>query len=117
MVSYIIKEEIGSADTIKFRDVFLEILEEDIPSGMYSAIVVYALDRLSRNLGDMAVIKETLAKYQVLVIDQSENVYDFENEIDDLVTDFKSIISKQEFQIIKKRLREGKKAGAMRGHW
>ncbi|WP_159457844.1 recombinase family protein [Virgibacillus dakarensis] len=40
-----------------------------------------------------------------------------EYEIDDMVTDFKSIIAKQEFQMIKKRLRAGKKAGAMKGNW
>ncbi|AIE60341.1 hypothetical protein BMMGA3_09715 [Bacillus methanolicus MGA3] len=34
----------------------------------------------------MAVIKETLVKYDCIGLDKSENVYDFENEIDDLRT-------------------------------
>lgn len=48
--------------------------------------MVQDLDRSSRNLGNVAVIKETLVKYDCIGLDKSENVYDFENEIDDLRT-------------------------------
>lgn len=115
--SYIIKEEYGSSDTIEFRDTFKEILEEDIPSGAYSAIVVHDWDRLSRNVKDTAIIKETLSLNEVLVVDKSEQVYDFADETIDLMTDVKSIFAKQELQAIKKRFRAGKKAGALKGHW
>jgi site-specific DNA recombinase len=115
--SFIIKKEIGSSDTLKFRDVMLEILEDDIPSGIYSAIVVMDQDRLSRNTADSEHIKEILAQNDILVVEATENVIDFNKETDEMVYDFKAFIAKQEFRLIKKRLKEGKKAGAIRGHW
>ncbi|WP_347549937.1 recombinase family protein [Pseudalkalibacillus hwajinpoensis] len=115
--SYVIKEEIGSSDSIEHRKEFNEILNEDIPSNNYSAIVVYDQDRLSRNTVDIERIKEKLTFHDVLLVDKDENVTDFDNDTDVMVSDWKSFMGTQEFKIIKRRLKEGKKAGALKGNW
>lgn len=115
--TFTVKEEIGSSDTIEFRPVFKSILEEDIPSGAYTALLVHDQDRISRNVADFARVKELLSIHNIFVIDRSEQVYDYTNADDDLVSDFKSIMAKQEFQFIKRRLREGKISKAKRGYW
>ena len=56
-LSYVIKEEIGSSDTIEHRKVFKEVFEKDIPSGLYSAIVVIDQARLSRNQETLQILK------------------------------------------------------------
>lgn len=115
--SYVIKEEIASSDSIEYRKVFKEVLEKDIPSGLYSALVVYAQDRLTRKLGDNETIEETLKNHDVLLIDKNETVSDFSKYGDRLSSGFKSFIAKQEFEVIKERLKDGKKANAMKGKW
>lgn len=115
--SYIIKEEIGSSDTIEYRDVFKEILEQDIPSGLYSAIVVNDQARLSRNVGDFAHFKDALKKHNVLVVDRTEKVHDYSNSVDDFISDINVALDKRELTEIKRRLKDGKKANAMAGKW
>jgi len=74
-------------------------------------------DRLSRGgTADAELIKETLVENNTLLI-QGDKISDLSNEQDEFVYDIKSFISRQEYKLIKKRLRRGKIQGARKGLW
>lgn len=114
-LSYQIKFEIGSSDTIKFRNVFEQIIE-DVRCGIFDAIAVVDLDRLSRNIADFEQIKQILALYKIIVL-TPEELYDFNNVDQDRKTDIKAFIASAEYKMIKRRLKIGKVEGAKQGHW
>lgn len=115
--SYEVRQEIGSSDSIKFREVFSEIYEEiNTGENGYEAIVVHDYDRLSRSGRDLEEIKE-LFRYNGIKVITPAKVYDFDNEADDQETDFKGFMAKMEFKMIKSRLKKGKIAGAKAGRW
>lgn len=115
--SYVLKEEIGSSDTIEHREVFNEIYKEDIPSGNYSAIIVNDQARLSRNTHDFSLIKEALIKNDVLVIDRNERVFDYSTSEDDFISDLTVVLDKRDLNENKRRFRDGKISNAMKGKW
>ncbi len=69
----VFKEEGRSAKTIKGRPVLIELLEfcrknrRDI-----DALIVYRLDRLSRQIADYLAIRKKLAEYEITLISASE---------------------------------------------
>ncbi|MBP2259153.1 serine integrase family protein [Virgibacillus alimentarius] len=76
------------------------------------------MDRLSRNPANWETVREALTNYEVLFIDKSEAVKDFAgNDNDSFTSDVEAFASSLEYKMIKKRLRDGKLAGAMKGHW
>ncbi|MCL1867292.1 MAG: recombinase family protein, partial [Oscillospiraceae bacterium] len=46
-----------------------------------------------------------------------EKIYDLNNDLDDTYADFKGLFARQEYKMITKRLRQGKKVGSRRGDW
>lgn len=82
----------------------------------YDAIVVADQGRLSRNTGHFGTIKEILANYGVLVVTETKT-YDYNRADDDLVSDFESVISKQEYMAIKRRLIRGRIQSVKSGNW
>lgn len=112
---YDIYEEIGTSDSIIKRKEFkklLDLIEED----KYSKLMVVALDRLSRNERNQAEIFELLQEHDVQIVTPSK-IYDLNSENDLLMSDFEKLLARQEFRLIKKRLRQGKKNGAKLGKW
>jgi DNA invertase Pin-like site-specific DNA recombinase len=82
----------------------------------YDAILITDQDRLSRNTGGFARIKDILIEFNVLVITSSK-VYDYSTQEDDLMSDMQSIVAKQEYINTKKRLVRGSRQSAKQGNW
>lgn len=113
---YEIYKEIVSGDTIEMRPIIHQLLE-DVEDDLYDAVMVIDQDRLSRGgTADSESIKETLVNSKTYLIESSK-VFDLSTEQDEFVYDIKSFLARQEYKLIKKRLRRGKVQGAKRGLW
>ncbi|EKN67400.1 recombinase family protein [Schinkia azotoformans] len=110
-------QEVGSSQSIdeKVRPELNKMLEK-VQSYHYDAIVVTDQDRLSRNTAGFSQIKEILTNYGVQVVTSSK-IYDYNTQEDDLMSDMQSIVAKQEYLNIKKRLVRGKRQSAKEGNW
>lgn len=97
------------------REEFQKLLAK-VQLNAYDAIVVTDQGRLSRNTGHFGTIKEILSNYGVLVVTETKT-YDYNRADDDLVSDFESVISKQEYMAIKRRLIRGRIQSAKSGNW
>lgn len=97
------------------REEFQKLLTK-VQQNAYDAIVVTDQGRLSRNTGHFGTIKEILANYGVLVVTETKT-YDYNRADDDLVSDFESVISKQEYMAIKRRLIRGRIQSVKSGNW
>jgi DNA invertase Pin-like site-specific DNA recombinase len=111
---YDVFQEIGSSQTLDRLE--LTRLLNRIQDYVYDAIVITDQDRLSRTTGGFAQIKDILIEYNVLVI-TSTKIYDYATQEDDLMSDMQSIMSKQEYMNIKKRLVRGMQQSAKGGNW
>ncbi len=108
--------EVGTSDSIDMRPKMIELLR-DVEDGMFDAVCVVDYDRLSRgDLGQQDRIKKTFQKSNTLII-TPETELDLNNDEHDTMADFKGFFARQEYKMIKKRLRQGKKFGARRGDW
>lgn len=106
--------EVGSSqDLDRFE---LQRMLSKIKHFEFDAVVCSDLDRLSRNTGHFGQIKEILINAGVFVVTPSRH-YDFSNNEDDFVSDIFSVIAKQEYQTIKKRLIRGSRQSAKSGNW
>lgn len=115
--SYEIYKEIGSGSSIDARKKMLELLS-DMKKGMFDAVLVMDVDRLSRSAGDQERIFNELRIADMLVVTgASYSVLDPFNDSDTDMYHFKSFFSYQEAKIIKRRFREAKRAHRERGHW
>lgn len=114
---YEVYQEVGSSQSIneKVRPELNKMLEK-VQSYHYDAIVVTDQDRLSRTTSGFAQIKEVLSKYGVHVV-TSTKIYDYNTQEDDLMSDMQSIVAKQEYLNVKKRLVRGKRQSAKEGNW
>jgi DNA invertase Pin-like site-specific DNA recombinase len=108
--------EIETGDSIAARPVMQKLLK-DVEEGIYDAVCVVEYDRLGRgDLEDQGKIKKTFLKSDTLIATPSK-VYDLSNDDDDFVADVKGFLARQEYKMIVKRLKQGKKFGAKRGDW
>ncbi|PHF35400.1 recombinase [Bacillus toyonensis] len=106
--------EVGSSQDLD--RVELQRMLSKIKHFEFDAVVCSDLDRLSRNTGHFGQIKEILISAGVFVVTPSRH-YDFSNNEDDFVSDIFSVIAKQEYQTIKKRLIRGSRQSAKSGNW
>lgn len=112
--TYEVFQEVGSSQSIDRPE--LNRLLEKVKNFEFDAIVTTDQDRLSRTTGGFASIKEILIDYGVKVITSSK-VYDYSTQEDDLMSDMQSVISKQEYLNIRRRLIRGKRQSAKEGNW
>jgi site-specific DNA recombinase len=110
---YEIFEEIGSAISLDIRDELNRLLSR---LDEFSHVLVMDIDRLSRSIADMEGIKKQLQYHNVKILTPTQEI-DLNNESQEMVMDFQSVIAKAEYQQIRKRMRIGKIEGARRGHW
>lgn len=101
--TYDIYKEIASSDTMEREE--LTKLLGNIKS--YSSIVIMALDRLSRNEYHQALITQILKENDIDIVTPNRR-YNFTNETDIITSDFEKLLARQEFRIIKGRLKAGK---------
>ena len=109
--SYDIYEEIGSSDSITGRPEFTRLLDN---ISKYERVLVVALDRLSRNDLNQAQIINIFRENGVMV-ETPSRTYNFEEETDIITSDFEFLLARQEFRMIKQRLKRGKVEGAKQG--
>jgi site-specific DNA recombinase len=110
---YDIYEEIGSSVHLDWREELNKLLAN---LDKYSYVLVMDLDRLARSLVVMEEIKEKLRYYGVKILTPTQEI-DLNNETNEMLMDFQSVIAKAEYQQIRKRMRIGKIEGARQGHW
>lgn len=111
---YELFKEVGSSQDLE--RVQLQEMLNKVKAFHFDAIVVADLDRLSRNTGHFGTIKEILINFGCVVVTPSK-VYDFSVQEDDLFSDIQSVLAKNEYQTIKKRLVRGSRQSARDGNW
>lgn len=102
-------EEIVSSESILAR-VEAQKLLELVKNGEIDAVVTIDYDRFvgRGNKSDQGYIENTLAENDILIITPHE-VIDLNTEEGQFTADTKGFISRMEFRVIKKRLKEGRK--------
>jgi DNA invertase Pin-like site-specific DNA recombinase len=110
-----LREEIESGDTISSRPVFQRVLDIDLPSGKYQAVMVTELSRLGRgDMQDAGRIINTLMENNLYIITPSK-IYDIRNSSDYRQIRFELFLAREEYELIKERLLNGKLIKAARG--
>lgn len=108
--------EVVSGDTIAGRPVFSHILDAEIPSGKYRGILVNEISRLGRgDMEDAGRIYKTIIKYDLLVI-TPHKTYNPQNRSDLRQMRFELFLSREEFELIRERLQDGKDHRAKQGY-
>lgn len=72
------------------------------------------IDHLGRGENkDWALIKDTFLNSETVIITPSNKIYDLEVNNDDVSFDYISILARTEYKTIKRRMQQGKEAGAV----
>ena len=104
-----------SGETIDERPGLIGLLE-DAEQGLFDAVFVVGIDRLTRARKsiDWEIIKESLVKGKVIVITPGQE-FNFEDEDQELMSDIFSRISAHEKKKIMRRMLRGKREKAKQG--
>jgi len=114
--TYRLYEEIGSGESIAKRKKMQQLLTH-VDEGYYDGVLVMDIDRLGRGEhADWAKICEAFLYSETYVI-TPQKIYDLSEEQDEMFFDFQEIFAKMEYKMIKKRMKQGKVAGAKKGMW
>lgn len=98
--------EVVSGESLYARPEMLRLLE-DVDAGLYEAVLVIDIDRLSRGrMKDQGIILDTFRESDTKII-TPEKTYDLNDDIDDEQAEFKTFMARREYKIITKRLRRG----------
>ncbi len=115
-------EQLGYADPLVFKEAFsgltrerpqLEKLRELIRSRQIDCLIVYSMDRLSRNPTDFIILQEEMEKHQVrleLVTETADS-----SELGKLISHVKTYAANMESEKIKERSIRGRKETAQAG--
>lgn len=108
--------EVVSGDTIAGRPVFSHVLDVEIPTGEYRGVIVNEISRLGRgDMEDAGRIYKTIIKYDLMVI-TPHKTYDPKNRSDLRQIRFELFLSREEFELIRERLQDGKAHKAKQGY-
>lgn len=99
------KDEGISGSNIKDRPGILCLID-GIELGQVQHIVVYAIDRLSRNLDDLRYLKRLCVEYSVSIHTTMSGVVDFESVEGNLLYNITGIMAETEMLIIKNRTKD-----------
>jgi len=106
--------EVVSGETIRDRPEMRRLLS-DVSSGMYDGIFVMEIERLARgDTVDQGLVAQTF-KYSNTRIITPFKTYDPSNEADDLFLAVGLLISRAEYNTIKRRLQAGRVASVQEG--
>lgn len=94
----------------------LQDLLEEIQAGNVDAIVVYKLDRLSRNLSDFLHFLREIEEHQVTLVSLSESI-DTSTAAGRVVVNILMAFAQFERETISQRVRDSKRATRQRGEW
>lgn len=113
---YAIYQEVVSGDSISDRPEMIRLLQ-DVEDGLWDATLVVDIDRLGRgNEEDQGRIKRIYRQSETFIMTPTK-IYNLENEDDETYLEFQTFLARQEFKIIKRRFRRGKKQGSKMGYW
>lgn len=102
-------EEVVSGDSLYARPQMLRLLEA-VEAGKYAGVLCMDIQRLGRgSLRDQGIILDAF-KFSGTKIITPAKVYDLSDDIDETYTEFESFMGRQEYKLIKKRLRRGIRA-------
>ncbi|WP_440109922.1 recombinase family protein [Paenibacillus sp. QZ-Y1] len=108
--------EVGTADSISMRPKMTELMS-DIEQGMFDAVLVIHIDRLSRgDEVDRATLSKLFARSETLLV-TPQRVYDYNNDTDMLMAEFEGMMARMEYKQIARRFRQGKARNAKQGLW
>ncbi|MDM5283103.1 recombinase family protein [Peribacillus frigoritolerans] len=112
-----IYKEIASAESIDSRPEMVRMLK-DVRAFLYDAVLVMEYDRLSRGSQyEAGLISDAFKSTETLIVTPTR-VYDLaNNEADEMLSEFESVIARNEYRQIKKRMARGKVHGAKLGKW
>lgn len=109
-------KEIGTSDSIDLRPHMVELLA-NVRKGLYDAVFVVEVDRLSRgDMGEVDKIRKAFKRSNT-IIQTPDKAYDLNNDLDDSFFTYKTVFAREEYKAIKSRLNAGKKIGAKKGDW
>ncbi len=94
----------------------LDRLRKDVQTKKYDAVLVWKIDRLSRNLRHLLMIFEELEKCEVSFMSLQENI-DFKGPIGKLIFQIFGAIAQFERELIKGRTHMGRVASAQLGNY
>lgn len=115
-LNYIEFPEVESGDTIAGRPVFRQVLNKEIPSGKYRGIIINDVARLGRgDMEDAGRIYKAIIKYNLLII-TPHKAYDPTNRADLRQLRFELFLSREEFELIRERLEDGRDHKAKQGY-
>lgn len=106
--------EVGSSQDLDRPE--LQKMLEKVKMFYFDGVVIADLDRLSRNTIHFGLIKEVFISANCLAITLAKT-YDFSKNDDDFMSDIQSVLSKQEYQTIKRRLVRGARQSAKDGNY
>ena len=113
---YTIYQEVESGDSISGRPEMIKLLQ-DVEEGLWDAVLCIDIDRLGRGQEeDSGRIKRIFRTSETFIMTPNK-VYNLENEDDETYYEFQTFLARQEFKIIKRRFRRGKKQAARAGKW
>jgi len=110
---YEVFPEVGSSQEINPE---LDKMLKKVQSFHFDAVVVTEHARLGRNDVVRAKIKEILANYAVKLVTPTQ-ILDLSTQEGSLYSDMQTLVDKQEYLSIKKRLIRGKRQSAKEGNW
>ncbi|MCL2003573.1 MAG: recombinase family protein [Oscillospiraceae bacterium] len=97
-------EEVASGDSLYLRPQMLRLLDE---LGKYEAVLCMDIDRLGRGaMRDQGIIFEAIRDAGVLIVTPGKT-YDMANDMDDSLIGFKALFAREEYKMIRGRLRRG----------
>ncbi|AJS58189.1 recombinase family protein [Paenibacillus sp. IHBB 10380] len=109
-------KEVASGEKIESRKEMQKLLRH-VEDQLYDGVVVMDIDRLGRGENkDWALIKDTFLNSETVIITPNK-IYDLEIDNDDVSFDFMSIFARIEYKTIKRRMKQGKEAGAKKSMW
>jgi site-specific DNA recombinase len=112
--SFVIYQEIASGGVLALRTEMLRLLKD---IDLFDGILVMDIDRLGRgDFEEWGKILNIFIRTRTFII-TPQRTYDPTLDIDELSLDLQSFFAKYEFKMIKKRLAQGKLAGAKKGMW
>lgn len=107
-------EEVASGDSLYARPQMLRLLE-GVEQGLYDGVLCMDIQRLGRgSMSDQGAILDAFKLSSTKIITPGK-VYDLSDETDETYTEFETFLGRQEYKMIKRRLRRGIKATVQSG--
>lgn len=102
-------EEVVSGDSLYSRPQMLRLLER-VEQGLYDGVLCMDIQRLGRgSMSDQGAILDAFKLSGTKII-TPQKTYDLSNETDETYTEFETFLGRQEYKMIKRRLRRGIRA-------